>query len=665
LSDRFVEDSGQNVIIDQPVAVEGAGQQAMPSLSAGWHHGPVDTAWGITILGAAVIASTALARRLPLPSQLVLLVFGIAASFVPQIPDVVLTPDLVLLGLLPPLLYAAAIRSSVVDFKAQARSIGVLSIGMVVLTAAAVGAVVWWVLPVSFPVAFALGAVVAPPDAVSATSIARRVGLPRRVVTVLEGESLFNDATAITCLRVAVIAIAATVTIGHIALAFVVAAGGGLAIGLLVAWIATQVRRRIQYPPFDNALSLLLPFAAYLPAEQLSVGDLHGSGVIAAVTAGLITGHRSPVVQTAQSRLSERTNWTTIQFLLENAVFLLIGLQTHRILATVGTSSLGWPAITLVCLAAFAATILVRLAAVIAGRVFLLSRSQSGGSRWAETLIIGWAGMRGMVTLAAAFLLPRNTPYRSVLIFAAMVVTAGTLLLQGLTLPVLAQKSRLRGPTAREDALQSASVLQSASSVALQRLAEVSDPDTSEDVLQQIRDRINRRTNGIWERLGSHTDNETPADEYRRLRLETLQAERQEVLRIRDTGRVDHEVIETVLNSLDIEESMLTVLGQRSEEVAESEPLRVTRADDADCQHLRQAPADVAARGDGRCLDCLAEGTRPVHLRLCLTCGHVGCCDSSAGQHARRHWEHNRHPVLRSFEPGENWRWCFIDRRLG
>lgn len=629
------------------------------------HHSRVDTAIGIATLGAAVLAITALAKRLPLPSQLLLLVFGIGASFVPQIPEVELTPDLVLLGLLPPLLYATALRSSVVDFRAQSRSITVLSVGMVVLTALGVGVVVWLLLPISFPPAFALGAVVAPPDAVSATSIARRVGLPRRVVTILEGESLFNDASAITCLRVGIMAIAATVSLGKVALGFAIAAGGGVVIGLLVAWLAGVIRQRIQYARFDNALSLLLPFAAYLPAERLTFAGLHGSGVVAVVVAGLISGHRAPVIQTAQSRLSERMNWATIQFLLQNAVFLLIGLQARRIVAAVSTSPLSWSSIVAVCVATFAAVIWIRMAGVAAVRVLLLSRSESRRGRWAETMIIGWAGMRGVVTLAAAFLLPPQTPYRSVLIFVAMVVTAGTLALQGLTLPMLAHRTGLQGPSPRDDALQSASVLQSASSVALQRLSQISTADSSSDVLQQLSDRISRRTNGIWERLGSHADAETPAEEYHRLRLDTLRAERQEVLRIRGTGQVDHEVIETVLNSLDVEESMLTVLGEHSEELSESEPLRSPDTADGDCTHLRVAPLEIQRAGDGRCAECVAEGTRPIHLRLCLACGNVGCCDSSVGQHSRRHWEATGHPVLRSFEPGEQWRWCFIDERVG
>lgn len=629
------------------------------------HHSRVDTAIGITTLGAAVLAITALGKRLPLPSQLILLLCGIAVSFVPQVPEVDLTPDLVLLGLLPPLLYATAIRSSVTDFKAQARSIAMLSVGLVVVTALGVGVVVWWLLPVSFPVGFALGAVVAPPDAVSATSIARRVGLPRRVVTILEGESLFNDATAITCLRVGILGIAATVTLGEVGLSFLTAAGGGVLVGLLVAWIAGVIRRRLRYARFDNALSLLLPFAAYLPAEQLSLVGLHGSGVIAVVITGLITGHRAPVIQTAQSRLSERMNWATIQFLLQNGVFLLIGLQARRIVVAVSTSTVGWPAIAGVCAAAFAAVIVIRMLVVVAARVLLLNRSASRSTQWAETLIIGWAGMRGVVTLAAAFLLPTQTPYRSVLIFAAMIVTAGTLTLQGLTLPILARRAGLHGPNARDDALQSASVLQSASSAALQRLDTVTTQDSSVEVVQQLPDRIARRTNGVWERLGSRADDETPADEYRRLRVDTLQAEREEVLRIRSSGRVDHEVIETVLNALDIEESMLTVLGERSEEVTESEPIRPRQHPEGDCPHLQDAPVSVQPVGDGRCADCVAEGTRPVHLRLCLDCGQVGCCDSSVGQHSRRHWQQTGHPVLRSFEIGEQWRWCFIDERLG
>lgn len=626
----------------------------------------MEAALGITTLAAAVIAVTAVAGRTRLPAPLVLLVVGIAASFIPWVPEVHLSAEVVLLGLLPPLLYATAVRSSVVDFRAQAPTIGLLSVGMVVLTALGVGLLVWLLLPIPFAAAFAFGAVIAPPDAVAATSVARRVGLPRRLVTLLEGESLFNDATAITCLRVGILTLGTGVSVLEVGLAFLVAAGGGVLIGLLVAWLAGLVRRRVTSAALDNAISLLLPFVAYLPAEKIWIGDFHASGVIAVVTAGLIIGHKAPVIQTAQSRISERMNWTTIQFVLENAVFLLIGLQARWILADLMATDLPLGTVVAVCAAALGGAIVIRMAMAWVFRLVLLRReSARPGHRLAETILVGWAGMRGVVTLAAAFVLPETIRYRSVLLFAAMVVAAGTLLMQGLTLPALSRRTGLRGPDAREDALQAAAVLQKSSRAALERLDEITEPTDSAETLLQLRDRIGHRTNAIWERLGSSSEVETPAEEYRRLRLATLQTERETVLQIRSYGKIDHEVIDDVLHSLDVEESMLTVLAEQSDDAAVDEPLSAPDRIAAGCEHLAAAPSVVKPDGPGICLDCEREGTRPVHLRLCLSCGYVGCCDSSPARHSRRHWQQTDHPVMRSFEQGEAWRWCFVDERLG
>lgn len=632
----------------------------------------MENAIWIVTLGAAVIAVTALAGKLGFPAPLLLMVAGIGASFVPFVPEVHLSPEVVLLGLLPPLLYAVAIRSSIVDFRAQAASIGLLSVALVVITALGVGTLIWLLLPIPFAAAFALGAVVSPPDAVAATAVARRVGLPRRVTTLLEGESLFNDATAITCLRVAILALAAGtggagVTIGEVGLAFLIAAGGGVLVGLLVAVLAGVIRRRITSARLDNAISLLLPFAAYLPAEEIGFGEFHASGVIAVVTAGLIIGNRAPVIQTAQSRISERTNWATIQFLLENAVFLLIGLQARWIMQDLFTDDVGPGTVALLCAAALAGVLIIRLAFVSLARLVLLKRDSATDRRvkWAEALLVGWAGMRGVVTLAAAFILPADTPHRPVLVFIAMAVTAGTLLLQGLTLPVLARRAGLRSPDPREDALQAASVLQATSRAALRTLDEILEPDTSPETVDKLRERITRRTNEMWEHLRTGSDVETPAEEYRRLRLVTLQSERDTVLKIRAKGKIDHDVIDKVLYTLDVEESMLTVLDSHSEEVSNADPLTAPEILQGACEHLREAPHVVKPVGRGVCEDCEREGTRPVHLRLCLTCGNVGCCDSSAGRHARRHWEQTGHPVMRSFEQGEKWRWCYVDDRLG
>jgi CPA1 family monovalent cation:H+ antiporter len=628
----------------------------------------VTVALTILALVATVLAVTALANRIGFSAPLLLMLVGIGLSFLPEVPIPELTSELVLLGFLPPLLYAAAIRTSVIDFRANRRSIAQLSVLLVVVTALGVGLITWLILPVSFPVAFALGAVVAPPDAIAATTIARRVGLPRRLVTILEGESLVNDATAITCLRAAIAAIAGTLTAAQVTVGFLIALLGGLAVGLVVALVAIPIRARITTPAFDTAISILMPFAAYLPAEVLSIGDSHGSGVIAVVTAGLILGHKSPVIQSGQSRLSERVNWATIQFLLENTVFLMIGLQARRIIEANSRSELSGQQIAGFCAAVLVGVIVIRLLWVLGTRPFLFRRDKDTGAAtapWTYALVIGWAGLRGVVTLAAAFLIPEGVPHRETLIFAAMVVTAGTLLLQGLTLPYLVRALGLRGPDARSDALQAATVLQTSSNSAIAHLGDIVGPDDAPETVELLRDRIAARPDAMWEKLGRPGDDETPAEQYRRLRLKTLEVERNEVLKIRSSGTVDHDIIEEVLGSFDIEESMLTVATERTDQLVENVSVTTPTVAAGPCDHLERAPAAINPNGPGICEDCIREGTRTVHLRICLSCGNVGCCNSSVGRHAERHFRHTSHPVARSFEPGESWRWCYLDERIG
>ena len=619
----------------------------------------------LTILAvvATVLAVTASANRLKVSAPLLLMLVGIAVSFLPLIHLPELSSELVLIGFLPPLLYAAAIRTSVIDFRANRRSIAQLSVLLVVVTALGVGLITWLILPVSFPVAFALGAVVSPPDAIAATTIARRVGLPRRLVTILEGESLVNDATAITCLRVAIAAIGGTFTAASATVGFLIAALGGVAVGVIVALIVVPIRVRITQPVFDTAISLLVPFAAYLPAE-----GFHGSGVISVVTAGLILGHKSPVIQSGQSRLSERVNWATIEFLLENTVFLLIGLQARSIIEANSQSDLSALQIAGFCAAVLGGVILIRLLWVLGTRPLLFRRDKDAGDGtvpWSYALVIGWAGLRGVVTLAAAFLIPVGVPFRDTLVLAAMVVTAGTLLLQGLTLPLLVHALNLRGPDARSDALQAATVLQTSSNAAIAHLGDIIGPEDAPETVQLLHDRIAARPDAMWEKLGRPGDDETPAEQYRRLRLKTLDIERDEVLKIRSSGTVDHDIIEQVLGSFDIEESMLTIATERSERLSEEEPVTTPTVSAGPCGHLEHSPASIEPNGPGICEDCIREGTRTVHLRICLSCGNVGCCDSSVGRHASRHFTNSRHPVMRSFEPGESWRWCYIDERIG
>ncbi|HET7398573.1 MAG TPA: Na+/H+ antiporter [Intrasporangium sp.] len=624
----------------------------------------MEIALGLLGIAAAVLGGAALARWLDLPAPLVLILLGMLGSYLPFVPEVVLDPDLVLLGILPPLLYAAAIQTSLVDFRANRGVIVSLSVGLVLCTALGVGLFVWWVLPVPFAVAFALGAVVAPPDAVAATAIGRRIGLPRRIVSILEGESLVNDATALVAVRTAVAAAGLTagaapgVTLAGVAGDFLRASVGGVVVGLLVTLVVEGIRRHASEPTFDTAVSFLVPFAAYLPAELV-----HASGVIAVVTAGLVLGHHSPRHQAGASRLSERINWASIQFLLENAVFLLIGLQVYYVLSRVESSALGLDRIAGVALGTLVLVLVLRPVWVFPTRwltTTVLRREPP--APWTHTAVLSWAGMRGVVTLAAALLLPPATPHRDVLVLVAVAVTIGTLLVQGTTLPLFARALGVRAPDPREDALQAATVMQAATKVAMEALEERTDLDVATREL--LRSRSEDRLNQMWERLGRRGADvgDTPSDRYRRARLELIDIERREVLRLRDAGRVDQEVLRVVLTALDLEETMLARVEDQVDRLRED--LLPTEQVQAPCWHLQQAPTCIEPGTADGCAECLREGTTWVHLRLCLACGHVGCCNSSERRHAAGHYRQTGHPVMRSLEPGEAWRWCYVDEVL-
>ena len=507
------------------------------------HNGAVEIALILVGIAVVVLAGEALSERLNLPAPLLLIVAGAAASFMPMVPDIHLEPEIVLLGLLPPLLYTAAIQTSLVDFTANRKPILVLSVGLVVVTTFAVGAVVNWLIPdLGWPASLAIGAVVAPPDAVAATAIGRRIGLPRRIVTILEGESLLNDATALVALRTAIAAIAGAVSIGEIGLDFLIAAGGGAAAGFLVFVAVAWLRRRVTTPVIDTTISLIVPFAAYMLAESV-----HASGVIAVVVAGLLLGHKAPLIQTAPSRIAERTTWGAISFLLENAVFLLIGLQTNWIIADVLASDLplGW--IALVCAAVLVTVIGIRLIWIFALRVPLLLTSNRGAAGWAPSaFLVGWAGMRGVVTLAAAFIIPTTVPYREVLLLIALTVVAGTLFIQGLTLPWLTRRLDVETPDPAVDALTRAVLLEDAGRAGLERLSTLQHEDPNH-IMDLIRKRIDERSFAAWERLSTATDKESPSDTYARIRREMLTAEREKVLQVRSSGTVPGDIVAEVL----------------------------------------------------------------------------------------------------------------------
>jgi Na+/H+ antiporter len=512
-------------------------------------------------LGTVVVVVSAVAGRLGVLSPILLVVVGIGLSFIPGVPEIALDPQVVLIGILPPLLYVAALETSVPAFRYNLRPILLLAVGLVVFTAACVGFVVHALLPeVPLAACLALGAVVAPPDAVAATTVARRIGLPRRTVAILEGESLINDATALVIFRVAVAAaVGQAVTVAGVASNAALASVGGFVIGMAGGVVLAKIHRKITNPLLDNSVSLIAPFVVYAPAELL-----HASGVVAVVIAGLYLGHRYPLLMSARSRLQMDAFWRMVKFLLEGAVFLLVGLQLRRILDELNTP---WRT-------AVAATVVV-LATVVLSRflwiypvtylVRLVPRARSRGRTlpWRVSTLISWAGMRGVVTLAAALALPETLAHgatypRSLFVWLAFSVIVVTLVIQGATLPWIARRLRIAPDDPRDDALAEAGVQQAASSAAGERLdAELAnDGQVPEDVVVRLRSKLNDRTNRAWERLGGRR-RETPSEVYSRLRRAMLEAERDVFRRARDEGRIPEEVLRRAQRDLDLEESLL------------------------------------------------------------------------------------------------------------
>ena len=619
-----------------------------------------------TLVGLAVSVGLVawLCDRFGWPTPLVLVVAGAAVSFVPGVPSVTLDPELVLSALLPPLLYATTARTSLFDFRHSTTSTVLMSVVLVFFSTVVVGWATWLLLPgVAFAGALALGAVVAPPDAVAASAIGRRLGLPRRVATLLEQESLVNDAAALIALGVAVTALSESLSPLQVAADFVWAVVGAVLIGGAVAFVLAVVRRHLRDPVLDTLVSLVAPYLAFLPAEEL-----HASGVLATVVTGLALAQVSPTVQTASARVTETITWRTIAFVLENAVFLVIGLQLPVVLAGVGDSDVGAGRVVLVCGGVLVTTVVAR-AVFVFGVTGLLSVGPPAvrplaWSRGIATLV-SWAGMRGVVTLAAAQLLPEDLPERDVLLLAAFTVVVGSLLVQGSTLPWLVRRVGLPPPDPADDALVAAAIGDAASVAGLARLAQLATGDEPDGVIARLRDRSTARSHVAWERLGRTGpgvgDQETPSGTYARLRREMLAAERSVVTERRDAGVAPPEVLAAALSDIDIEESLLDHhddLQAGSRDVA-----LAPRRRESQCAHLRSAPVDE--RPAEACEDCLVEGTTWVHLRTCLACGHVACCDSSPRRHARGHHAVTSHPVIISSEPDEAWRWCWVDGELG
>ncbi|MGW8883931.1 Na+/H+ antiporter [Streptomyces sp. NPDC055749] len=519
----------------------------------------------LVALVAASAAVAGAARRTPVPAPLLLVVVGLLASYLPGVPTYTLDAHIVLPLLLPPLLYTAAVDSSYLDLRANVRPIALLSVGYVLFATLAVGWLAYLLVPgLPLTAALVLGAVIAPPDAVTAAAIARKVGLPARVTTILQGESLVNDATAITAFKVALAAaVGESVGWGAGIGEFLLAAVGGVGVGLLLMvplhWLRTHLKEAL----LQNTLSLLIPFVAYAAAERV-----HASGVLAVVVVALYLGHRSWQVDFA-TRLQEAAVWKMVAFVLESVVFMLIGLQLSFVLKGLGTYGVGealWYAF-----AVFLAVVVVRFvwvypATYLPRWLFRRIREREPATDWTGPLIVGWAGMRGVVSLAIAFSIPmvmddgEDFPARNLVLFLTFTTVIGTLVIQGLTLPLLVRVLKLPGRDLRAETLAEAQAQSQASTAAEARLEELLS-DRSNALPGPLADRLRtvleRRRNSVWERLGAANPvtGESADDTYRRLARQMIEAEREVFVRLRDERRIDDEMMRTLLRRLDLEEA--------------------------------------------------------------------------------------------------------------
>ncbi|MFD8750331.1 Na+/H+ antiporter [Kitasatospora sp. NPDC059577] len=520
----------------------------------------------LLVAGSATVAGAA--RRYRLSAPLLLVVAGLLASELPGVPDYSLDPEIVLPLVLPPLLYTAAQDASYTSLRANLRAVTLYSVGYVLFCTVTMGLVAHALVPgLPVAVAFVLGAVIAPPDAVAATAIARRVGLPAQLVSILQGESLVNDATAITAYRVAVAAaVGEGFSFGTAVGEFLLAALGGTAVGLVLMWPLQQLRVRLGDPLLANTFSLLVPFAAYAVAEAF-----HASGVIAVVLVGLYLGHYANCVDFAL-RLQEEAVWRMVSFILESAAFALIGLQLPVVVRQLHGYSAGqlalWTTVLLLAL------IGLRFAwawpaAYLPGMLSRRVREREGRPAWTRPVVLAWAGMRGVVSLAVAFSIPETThdgapfPERDLVLFLVFALVIGTLLVQGLTLPALVRHLPLPAPDRATETLREAQAQYEASEAAEARLDDLlEDPRNRvpEAMETRLRRMMERRRNGVWERMGSPVHEETGESvdaAYRRLARETLDAERVALVAQRDAGRVDDELLRRLVRRLDFEEALL------------------------------------------------------------------------------------------------------------
>jgi monovalent cation/hydrogen antiporter len=510
----------------------------------------------IAVLFAAAVL-VRLADLISIPYPIVLVIGGVAIGFVPGLPDIQLDPEVIFLVFLPPLLHALGFRASPQELRAAAAQLVSLTFALVLVTVGAVAVVAHTAVDgLSWPAAFVLGAILAPTDPVSAAATFSRLGVPERVSLAVEAEAMLNDAAALVAYRVAVGATVGTFALGDAVVEFVVSASGGVAVGLAVGWIGVRTHRRLSDVPLAIFLTVLFAYGAYIGAEELGV-----SGVLATVTAGVWFGWHAHEMFDADTRLSAIAFWQAFVFGLETTLFVLLGLQFESVYESVRGS--GGVGAQLVDVAAVSAVVIgVRLAWV--GIAPVLARIVAGadiGENWRERFVVGWSGMRGAISLAAALALPESVPGREPLIFITVGVIAVTLVGQGLTLPLIMRWLGLSG--VRTWSPDEAIARLEAAQAALDRLDELDrEGRISEERLRRMRELYRSRFRRCMAVIGGEGEEarkaaREPVERYSDLRRELIGVERSTLLGLRNEGRLRADVVRDIQRDLDLEEARL------------------------------------------------------------------------------------------------------------
>jgi CPA1 family monovalent cation:H+ antiporter len=503
----------------------------------------------------AVAALVTVARRLGIAYPIFLVIGGLVLGLVPGVPRIHVDPDVIFLIVLPPLLYIAGYFTPVRSLRENLGTISSLAVGLVIVSACEVAAVAHALVPgMPWSAAFALGAIVAPPDAIATTAITRRLAVPRQIVTILEGESLLNDATALTIYGIALAVAAGGVFSPTTAVVtFTAAMLGGCVIGVTVGWVIAHIRARLEDTPVEMTISLLTPYAAFLPADRLDA-----SGVIATVAAGLYLGHRGSHIMGADARLTGRAVWETMTFLLNGFVFIVMGLEVPLLLRAL-TPSL---AIQLVGIGVAVTVVLVLVRALwMFSTVFLPAYAQRRPDAFPCSVALSWAGMRGVVSLAAALALPLTLPAgqpfpaRDALVVVTLTVIVVTLLGQGLTLPSLLRALRVGQDIGlREEEARAGQRLLDAATGRIDELYPVW--PSHHPRLDQLRETNRHRSEHVERQrdpsAGEREDRELI--EHREIRRTIIDAEREALLRLRTEGEVNEEVLRDLERELDLEE---------------------------------------------------------------------------------------------------------------